>query len=180
MHQTRSKLADYVSAFLTGRLYWLIIALLAVCMEAIALYYQYELGDEPCQVCIHIRIWVAAFLILSVAMLALPKRKIINSLGHLLNTVFMAGLWERCLFLLQVENGNANSSCNFQLGFPDWFALDKWMPALFEVRNLCSFTPELVFGITMAQGLMALASLLIMVSSAALLVNILKYAKTKA
>jgi disulfide bond formation protein DsbB len=40
---------------------------------------------------------------------------------------------------------------------PDWFAVDRWMPWLFEVRNLCSFTPEMLFGLSMSETLMGLA-----------------------
>jgi hypothetical protein len=31
------------------------------------------------------------------------------------------------------------------------------MPWLFEVRNLCSFTPEMLFGLSMSETLMGLA-----------------------
>ena len=41
---------------------------------------------------------------------------------------------------------------------PDWFAVDRWMPWLFEVRNLCSFTPEMLFGLSMAETLMGLGA----------------------
>ena len=167
-------LSSRITALLSSKTYWLLLAIFGLAMEAVALYYQYVLGDEPCQVCIHIRIWIAAFILLSMVMLLLPRHKFIAIAGHLINIGVMAGLWERCLFLLQVENGNANSSCNFYLGFPDWFALDKWMPALFEVRNLCSFTPELLFGITMAQGLIAIASLLSVLAIAALIITLLQ------
>jgi disulfide bond formation protein DsbB len=43
---------------------------------------------------------------------------------------------------------------------PDWFAVDRWMPWLFEVRNLCSFTPEMLFGFSMAETLMAVGVLI--------------------
>jgi protein dithiol:quinone oxidoreductase len=155
------------------KLYWLCTALLGIVLLVVALYYQHVLGEEPCQVCIHIRIWVAGFIILSSFMLALPSGKVFSVVGHGINTVLMAGLWERCLFLLNVENGHATSSCNFFLGFPDWFALDKWFPEIFEVRNLCSFTPELLFGISMAQCLIALASVLVVTSLAALIAALL-------
>jgi Disulfide bond formation protein DsbB. len=41
---------------------------------------------------------------------------------------------------------------------PDWFAVDRWMPWLFEVRNLCSFTPEMLFGLSMAETLMGVGA----------------------
>ena len=51
---------------------------------------------------------------------------------------------------------------------PDWFAIDQWFPSLFEVRNLCSFTPEIPFGLSMAEGLLLIAGLLGIVISCAL------------
>lgn len=161
--------------FFSHKLYWLCTALLGITLLVVALYYQHVLGEEPCQVCIHIRIWIAGFTVLSGFMLALPSGNALNIVGHGANTVLMAGLWERCLFLLDVENGNATSSCNFFLGFPDWFALDKWFPEIFEVRNLCSFTPELLFGVSMAQCLILLASVFVFVSLAALILSVVKY-----
>lgn len=175
MNQNRFNIINTLAIAFSHKLYWLLIALLGLSMEATALYYQHVLEEDPCQVCIHIRIWVAGFILLSVLMLAIPKGKIANIIGHLINTVLIAGLWERCLFLLNVENGNANSSCNFFLNFPHWFALDKWMPELFEVRALCSYTPDVFFGITMAQSLMALSSGLVLISISALALNIFKY-----
>jgi disulfide bond formation protein DsbB len=79
------------------------------------------------------------------------------------------GLGERAWFLYQLENGIGNGSCEFQLGMPDWFAIDQWLPSLFEVRNLCSFTPEMLFGLSMAEGLLLIAGLLSVVISCALL-----------
>jgi disulfide bond formation protein DsbB len=41
---------------------------------------------------------------------------------------------------------------------PDWFALDRWFPDLFEVRNLCTYTPEVLFGLSMAESLLLAAA----------------------
>ena len=40
---------------------------------------------------------------------------------------------------------------------PDWFAVDRWFPALFEVRNICSYTPDIAFGISMAEALLGVS-----------------------
>ena len=69
-----------------------------------------------------------------------------------------AGLFERARYLYRLENGIGDGSCQFQLGMPDWFAVDRWMPWLFEVRNLCSFTPEMLFGLSMAETLMGVGA----------------------
>lgn len=159
-------------SILTTKLYWFFLALGGGIMEAIALYYQYALGEEPCQVCIHIRIWVAAFTLLAVIMCLLPRSKPLNLIGHSLALGCMIGFLERSKFLYDVENGRGNGSCEFFLGFPEWFALDKWFPFIFEVRTLCSFTPELIWGITMIEGLLAMSTALIVISVSALLVNL--------
>ena len=143
-----------------SRGYWLIIAATSLTMLVIALYYQYALGEEPCQVCIQARLWVFALLLVSVTLAALPESRHLRLYGNLLALTCAVGLGERAWFLYQLENGIGNGSCEFQLGMPDWFAIDQWLPSLFEVRNLCSFTPEMLFGLSMAEGLLLIAALL--------------------
>ena len=155
----------------TTKWYWGLLALLGTAMLSTALYYQYGLGDEPCQVCIHIRIWVAAFTLLATLMLVLPASKPMSVFGHMLSLGCMTGFFERSKFLYDVEMGHGNGSCEFFLGFPEWFALDKWLPFIFEVRNLCGFTPAMPWGLSMSESLLAMSVGLIFVSAAALIIN---------
>ncbi len=162
----------FIQQLLTGRGYWLCVLFTGLAMEGVALYYQYALGDEPCQICIHIRIWVAAFTLLALVMCLIPRKPYVNTAAHLLTVVTTIGLWERCKYLLDIELGRGHGSCEFYLGFPDWFALDQWLPWLFEVRNLCSLTPLLPGGISMAEALIVTASLLVVVSITAMALNL--------
>jgi len=144
-----------LSQFLQSRWYWLALALFGIALLSVALYYQYALGDEPCQVCIHARLWVVAFTLIALIMLITPQITLARVLGNLGVLTAGAGLFERARYLYRLENGIGDGSCQFQLGMPDWFAVDRWMPWLFEVRNLCSFTPEMLLGLSMAETLMA-------------------------
>jgi disulfide bond formation protein DsbB len=144
-----------LSQFLQSRWYWLTLALFGIALLSVALYYQYALGDEPCQVCIHARLWVVAFTLIALIMLITPQITLARILGNLGVLTAGAGLFERARYLYRLENGIGDGSCQFQLGMPDWFAVDRWMPWLFEVRNLCSFTPEMLLGLSMAETLMA-------------------------
>ena len=146
-----------LSHFLQSRWYWLSLALFGVSLLGVALYYQYALGDEPCQVCIHARLWVVAFTFIAMVMLVTPQISPLRVVGNVGVLIAGAGLFERARYLYRLENGIGDGSCQFQLGMPDWFAFDRWMPWLFEVRNLCSFTPEMLFGLSMAETLMVLA-----------------------
>jgi disulfide bond formation protein DsbB len=146
-----------LSRFLKSRWYWLTLVLFGIALLGVALYYQYALGDEPCQVCIHARLWVVAFTLIALVMLITPQITLVRVVGSLGVLTAGAGLFERARYLYRLENGIGDGSCQFQLGMPDWFAVDRWMPWLFEVRNLCSFTPEMLFGLSMAETLMGLA-----------------------
>ena len=146
-----------LSRFLKSRWYWLALVLFGIALLSVALYYQYALGDEPCQVCIHARLWVVAFTLIALIMLITPQITLVRVVGNLGVLTAAVGLFERARYLYRLENGIGDGSCQFQLGMPDWFAVDRWMPWLFEVRNLCSFTPEMLLGLSMAETLMGLA-----------------------
>ena len=146
-----------LTSVFNSRRYWAGLALIGVAALAVALYYQYGVGDEPCQVCIHARLWVVALVLTGAVMCLLPLNRGTQLVANLVVLVSGAGLGERAWYLYQLENGIGNGSCQFQLGMPDWFAVDQWLPWLFEVRNLCSFTPEMLLGLSMAESLMLFA-----------------------
>ena len=147
-----------LSQFLQSRWYWLALVLFGIALLSVALYYQYALRDEPCQVCIHARLWVVAFTLIALIMLITPQITLVRVVGNLGVLTAAAGLFERARYLYRLENGIGDGSCQFQLGMPNWFAVDRWMPWLFEVRNLCSFTPEMLLGLSMAETLMAVGA----------------------
>ena len=141
---------------LLSRGYWLAQMSASATLLGVALFYQYGLGEEPCQICVQVRLWVAALLILGALGSVLQHRQIRKGL-LLLSLGSIIAMGERSYVLYQLEQGVGNSSCEFQLGMPSWFAVDQWFPALFEVRNLCSFTPAMPWGLTMAESLVIAA-----------------------
>ena len=162
-----------ISQFLQSRWYSLALALLGIALLGVALYYQYALGDEPCQVCIHARLWVVAFTLVALIVLVTPQTSPLRVVGNVGVLIAGAGLFERARYLYRLENGIGDGSCQFQLGMPDWFAVDRWMPWLLEVRNLCSFTPEMLFGLSMAETLMGVGAGVCLVAVWAVAIDIL-------
>ena len=158
-----------LSRFLRSRWYWLTLVLFGLALLNVALYYQYALGDEPCQVCIQARLWVVAIALVAVLIAIYPRLTLLQLAGHLLLIASSVGLGERAWTLYLLENGRGDGSCEFQLGMPDWFAVDRWFPDLFEVRNLCSYTPDIIWGISMAEGLLCVAAGLLCLSMLTLL-----------
>lgn len=155
----------------TSTWYWLLLILVGVGFESVALYYQYILDYGPCPLCIHVRIGVVAFMLVSIVAL------LVNSLlwwriSHVLNAVIFAWLSERAYMLLGTERGFVYTECGVDSGLPSWLPLDQWFPAFFGVLESCGYTPKLLFGISMAEALMLLFPLMLLFSLVLLVVSI--------
>ena len=138
--------------------FWLAILMFCGAMEGIALYYQYALDYGPCVLCIHIRIWIAALMIVALFGLIFRNSLVLNRLFFSASLLASLGMFERAWKTLGVERGWIIEACSLESGLPNWFALDRWFPYLFEVWEACGYTPELWLGITMAEGLVAIAA----------------------
>jgi disulfide bond formation protein DsbB len=141
--------ADFARSFW----YWALLALLGLTMETLALLYQYAWDHDPCELCIHIRIWLVGLIIVSGLGLWLRRIPSANAVLHLFSTGLIYGMLQTSQLLLGIERGTIFRGCGISLDLPSWFALDRWFPTLFGVWGSCGKTPELLFGITMAEGL---------------------------
>jgi disulfide bond formation protein DsbB len=153
------------------KIYWMVLFVLGLGLEAVALYYQYVLDEWPCVLCIHVRIWVMGFTLVSLMALFASSNQWINRGMHLLNCGMMMGFAERSWQTLAIERGWVFGDCAMESGLPAWFALDSWFPAMFEVKTACGYTPVMLFNITMAEMLLALSSLLLLLSLLMLFVS---------
>ncbi|MFW1676922.1 disulfide bond formation protein B [Pontibacter sp. JAM-7] len=144
--------------------YWLLLLVLSIAMESVALFFQYGLDYGPCVLCIQIRIWVLALLLVAILGLITRHCQLSQRICHPLTLLIGVGLAERSYQTLGVERGWIEGSCSFDSGLPEWFALDKWLPMLFEPWETCGYTPELLFGITMAEALMLFSIALVAIS----------------
>jgi len=149
----------------TQRRYWAALILIGAALEGGALYYQYVLDEWPCVLCIHVRIWVVAFMLLAMVAIFCTNSIITRRIAHLLNLGIMVGLLERSWRVLAVERGWIFGDCDMDLGMPAWFALDKWLPSLFEVQTSCGYTPLIIFDITMAESLVVISALMLIISA---------------
>lgn len=119
----------------------------------VALYYQYALEWDPCVLCIQIRIIMFGLILLSFIMIFLSRFKIAKPLAYILQSILAVFLFIKCRELYRIEVGLEDAACMFNAGLPEWFNLEAWLPSLFEVRSACGDSPELLFGITMAEAL---------------------------
>lgn len=149
--------------------YWLVFLFLGIAFEATALFYQYALDYAPCVLCIHVRIWILGLILVALLALSLYRYRLGQIVAQLLMLIITAGLMERAYQLLGVERGFIMGNCTMESGLPAWFALDQWIPLVFQVWEPCGYTPELLFGITMAEALLVIFTLLFLLSGALLL-----------
>jgi disulfide bond formation protein DsbB len=87
--------------------------------------------------------------------------------------LLMGGMLERSWQLLGTERGWIFGSCNMDAGLPAWFALDRWFPAVFEVKDACGYTPELLFGVTMAEALLLFSLTLTLLAAGLMVISLL-------
>ena len=157
-----------------SRWYWGAVLAMGVVMLVVALIYQHLLGERPCLLCIQIRLWVSLLVLVSFAGLLVRQNKLMNSIAHSLVEMISLGFVERSYQLLGTERGFIFSDCGFDLGLPAWFAIDQWLPSVYYVQTACGYTPELIFGITMAEALMLFSVCLLLVGAGVCLASFLR------
>ena len=160
-----------------GRWYWSSVLASAVFLIAVALVYQHVLDERPCLLCIQIRLWVSLLIVVSFIGLLIRHNQLMNSVAHTSVVLIAIGLVERCYQLLGTERGFVDGDCGFDLGMPTWFAIEQWLPSVYYVHAACGYTPEIIFGITMAETLMVYSVGLLLVSFFVMLASFLKSSK---
>ena len=149
--------------------YWAALLAFGVGALGAALYFQHVMNEWPCLLCIHARIWVLGVVLVAGLGWMLRRHLLGNALAHGLLLVMAGGLLERSWLLLGTERGTVFGECSMELGLPAWFALDRWLPWLFEVQASCGYTPELWPGVSMAEALLLISMLLLLLASLQLL-----------
>ncbi len=155
---------DKISSFARSAWYWLSLIAIGVTSEGVALYYQYALDVRPCVLCIHVRIWMLCLIFIASLALLIRHSKKLLVVTHTLITLILAGLLNTSYQLLGTERGWVFGSCDFNLGLPEWLALEEWLPSLFKIWEACGYTPELLFGVTMAEALLVMSASLMLIS----------------
>jgi len=157
-------IVNYLKKFSDSRWYWLMYIVGGLSLLIAALYFQFARDEHPCLMCIQVRLLISLLIIVSLAGLVLRSNRGISVNTHLSVVLIFAALSERSYMLLGTERGFVFADCGFNLGLPAWFAVEDWLPWLYRVETSCGYTPEVIFGITMAEALMVLSVLFLLLS----------------
>ena len=147
-----------------SRGYWLLYIAGSLSLLAAALFFQFVHDEQPCLMCIQVRLLISLLIFVSIAGLLFRHNRVMSIITHLSAVLVFAGLSERSYMLLGTERGFVFADCGFSLGLPSWFAIEEWLPWLYRVETSCGYTPEVIFGITMAEALMVLSVLFLLFS----------------
>jgi disulfide bond formation protein DsbB len=142
-----------IRKWMSHTLLWSLLIVLGILLEAVALYYQYELKTLPCTLCIKFRVFVVLLILVGLVGLWFKPRKAGLWFASILLLLVSLGMLEVSYQLLGTERGFILSECSVASIFPTWFALDQWIPWLFEIKTTCGYTPVIAFGVTMAESL---------------------------
>jgi disulfide bond formation protein DsbB len=168
------KLLNMLQTISQSSWYWLLYIVGCLSMLAVALYSQHVSGELPCVMCIQVRLLLSLLLIVAIIGLLTRDNRWLNNACNLSVVLIAASLTERSYMLLGTERGFVFSDCGFNLGMPAWFDIEQWLPWLYRVETSCGYTPEVMFGFTMAELLMAMSVSLLVASIAVFLGRLVK------
>ena len=151
---------QHKSQRLTPGVIWTGLLLGCLALELAALYFQYGLDYGPCILCVQIRAILGLIGVIALLALVLPIS--VEKILSLSLLPLSIGYTWLCYQVLGIERGWFEGSCTFEPPFPSWFALHEWLPSIFEAWELCGYTPEIVFNITMAETLIAVAVIIML------------------
>ncbi|NLC21534.1 MAG: disulfide bond formation protein B [Halomonadaceae bacterium] len=158
---------------------WADIAIVCLGMWGVALFYQYVLGFQPCVLCIHVRLWITAILAVSLLAIVLNQSRWVQLASWLGFLGSSGALLERSWVLAGTERGWIMGSCSFDMnpGLPAWLPLHEWFSELFMPLSTCGRTPELMFGISMADGMMIMSGLFTLIAAFGFVVMFVRLVK---
>lgn len=165
---------NHLKGISQSRWYWWSLIFFGLLLLAAALYFQFVRDEPPCLMCIQVRVLIALMIIIAFAALLSGNNRVINTVVHVSTVLIAAGLTERSYQLLGTERGFIFGDCGFSLGLPTWLAIEDWFPWLFRVETSCSYTPEIILGITIAEALMVLSILFLLFSFSVLVVGLVR------
>ncbi|WP_423186000.1 disulfide bond formation protein DsbB [Alishewanella sp. d11] len=132
---------------------WLLLALTVALLLAAGLYFQYSLNQQPCIKCIYVRAAFTGILLAALITALSPKQstwRILGVLGWLAAAGY--GVWQaqELVNIEQILASGGFTTCALFADFPSWLALDKWLPAMFEVTGTCGGSDWQFAGLSMA------------------------------
>lgn len=164
-----SKMLRYLNQTSRGRSAWLLLALTALALELVALWFQHVMGLKPCVMCIYER--CALFGVMGAGIVGAIAPKTPLRWAGLLIWIYSAyeGLrlsWEHTMLQLHPD---PFTTCDFAARFPAWLPLDKWLPSVFVASGDCAERGWTFLSLSMPQWMIVVFAAYLIVALAVLI-----------
>ena len=140
-----------LSEFTQQRKAWGFLALSALSLELIALYFQYGMDLLPCMMCVYQRTAVAGVLLAGLIGLAQPKLLSVRLVAF--GFWGVSAIWGFLLAKEHVAMQNETNpflvSCGFVPDYPSWMPLHDWFPGIFNPTGTCDKIDWMFLGLSM-------------------------------
>jgi disulfide bond formation protein DsbB len=138
---------------------WVISSTYFLLLILIAIFYQYSLNFQPCQLCVQIRAVIFSLIGLSLMRGACSRIRWLILIFDCLSVLMLVLALKLSYVAHEIEVGSRMAFCAFDAGFPAFLPLDSWFPIFFQVGGICGKSPSIIFGITMVDGLFVALSI---------------------
>ena len=126
---------QYLNGCSRGRGAWILLAVTALILELVALYFQHVMLLKPCVLCIYERCALFGIMGAGIVGAIAPKTplRFVAILLWIYSTYEGLMLaWKHTMIQL---HPSPFVTCDFFVSFPSWLPLDKWAPAIFSASG---------------------------------------------
>ena len=130
---------------------WALLAGSCFGLLAAALFFQYQMGLEPCVKCIEQRTAVLAIGLAALVPLVAPQAVWARLVGYVGWLVAAVWGWRIATSHLEIQNAENNwlFVCDMYPSFPSWMPLHEWIPSFFAAPGQCGEIDWQFVGISM-------------------------------
>lgn len=129
----------YLNQCSRGRGAWLLLALTALALELVALFFQHVMGLKPCVMCIYERCALFGVMGAGIVGAIAPKSLPVRWAGLV---IWLYSAYQGLVLSMQHTDiqlhPNPFVTCDFAARFPSWLPLDKWLPSVFVASGDCA------------------------------------------
>ncbi|OOF67737.1 disulfide bond formation protein DsbB [Rodentibacter caecimuris] len=150
----------FLKQFSFSRFSWGLLAVSALALELIALYFQYGLNLKPCVLCVYERLAICGLICAGIIGCIYPKGLILRLTALIVGLI--SALWGGIISLRHLDlqmNPVPWKQCEFLPNFPETLPFHQWFPFLFSPTGSCNESQWDFLGLTMVQWLVVIFSI---------------------
>lgn len=156
---------------------WAVLSASCFALLAAALFFQYQLGLEPCVKCIYQRTAVLAIGLAALIPLFAPQLLITRVLGFA--GWLVASIWGWLIAREHLEIQNSENSwfivCDTFPNFPSWMPLHEWFPNFFAAPGQCGEIDWQFAGLSMPGWMQVIFATYTIIGIVVLLARLVKF-----